>query len=121
MKPLDSARPRRRRARGAPCSTCRRQRDGHQGRAEAGRFGTRAVSDPPTDYYDGVKITNASASALHVTVAAGLPDDFGFGLMPGSTCPVFETDAPMGSGTSCRAWFASLRPRCSPAGSRPAP
>jgi len=66
-------------------------------------FGTRAITDPPTDYYDGVKITNASARTLHVIVAAGLPDDFGFGLMPGSTCPVFETDPPMSSGDSCRA------------------
>ena len=66
-------------------------------------FGTRAVTDPSTDYYDGVKITNASGRTLHVIVAAGLPDDFGFGLMPGSTCPVFDTDPPMGSGTSCRA------------------
>src|SRR5215212_8588086 len=66
-------------------------------------FGTPAVSDPPTDYYDGVKITNASARALHVIVAAGLPDDFGFGLMPGSACPVFDTDPPMAAGASCRA------------------
>jgi hypothetical protein len=66
-------------------------------------FGTRAVTDPSTDYYDGVKITNASGRTLRVVVAAGLPDDFGFGLMPGSTCPVFDTDPPMDSGTSCRA------------------
>jgi len=66
-------------------------------------FGTRAVTDPATDYYDGVKISNTSGRTLHVVVAAGLPDDFGFGLMPGSTCPVFDTDPPMSSGTSCRA------------------
>jgi hypothetical protein len=66
-------------------------------------FGTRAVTDPPTDYFDGVKITNSSPRTLRVIVAAGLPDDFGFGLMPGSTCPVFETDPPMASGSSCRA------------------
>jgi hypothetical protein len=66
-------------------------------------FGTRAVTDPPTDYYDGVKITNASGRTLDVIVADALPDDFGFGLMPGSTCPVFDTDPPMASGTSCRA------------------
>jgi hypothetical protein len=66
-------------------------------------FGIRAITDPLTDYYDGVKITNASGRTLHVIVAAGLPDDFGFGLMPGSTCPVFETDPPMSSGASCRA------------------
>jgi hypothetical protein len=66
-------------------------------------FGFRTITDPPTDYYDGVKITNASARTLHVIVAAGLPDDFGFGLMPGSTCPVFDTDPPMSPGASCRA------------------
>lgn len=66
-------------------------------------FGTRAVTDPPTDYYDGVKITNASDRTLQVKVEAGLPDDFGFGLMPGSTCPVFDTDPPMAPGDSCRA------------------
>jgi len=66
-------------------------------------FGTRAITDPGTDYYDGVKVTNASSRMLQVVVAAGLPDDFGFGLMPGSTCPVFDTDPPMGPGTSCRA------------------
>jgi hypothetical protein len=66
-------------------------------------FGTRAVTDPPTDYYDGVKVTNAGDRTLHVIVAAGLPDDFGFGLMPGSTCPVFDTDPPMLPGASCRA------------------
>jgi hypothetical protein len=49
-------------------------------------FGTRTVG---TDYYDGVNITNTSGRTLQVVVEAGLPDDFGFGLMPGSTCPVF--------------------------------
>jgi len=66
-------------------------------------FGTRAVTDPPTDYYDGVKVTNASRRTLQVIVTAGLPDDFGFGLMPGSTCPVFTSDPPMEPGDSCRA------------------
>jgi hypothetical protein len=66
-------------------------------------FGTRAVTDPATDYYDGVKITNTSDMSLNVIVEAGLPDDFGFGLMPGSTCPVFGTEPPMAPGASCRA------------------
>jgi hypothetical protein len=66
-------------------------------------FGTRAITDPPTDYYDGVRITNATGTTLQVVVSAGLPDDFGFGLMPGSTCPVFDTDPPMLPGSSCRA------------------
>jgi hypothetical protein len=66
-------------------------------------FGVRAVTDPATDYYDGVKVTNASRNALQVKVEAGLPDDFGFGLMPGSTCPVFDSDPAMAPGSSCRA------------------
>jgi hypothetical protein len=66
-------------------------------------FGTRAVTDPPTDYFDSVKVTNASGRTLDVLVTAGLPDDFGFGLLPGSTCPVFDTDPPMAPGASCRA------------------
>ena len=66
-------------------------------------FGVRAITDPGTDYFDGVKITNASGRTLQVLVEAGLPDDFGFGLMPGSTCPVFDTDPPMAAGDSCRA------------------
>jgi hypothetical protein len=73
-------------------------------------FGTRAVTDPPTDYYDGVKITNTSGRTLNVIVAAGLPDDFGFGLMPGSTCPVFGTDPPMDPGSSCRAVVRRVAP-----------
>jgi hypothetical protein len=66
-------------------------------------FGLRAVTDPATDYYDGIRVTNASGRTLQVLVTAGLPDDFGFGLMPGSTCPVFDTDPPMASGARCRA------------------
>ena len=66
-------------------------------------FGTRAVTDPATDYFDGVKVTNASGRTLRVIVTSALPDDFGFGLMPGSTCPVFDTDPPMDAGAGCRA------------------
>jgi hypothetical protein len=64
-------------------------------------FGTRAITG--TDYYDGVKITNTSGRTLRVIVEAGLPDDFGFGLMPGSTCPVFDSDPLMAPKASCRA------------------
>jgi hypothetical protein len=62
-------------------------------------FGTRTVG---TDYYDGVKITNTSGRTLQVLVEAGLPDDFGFGLMPGSTCPALAPEL-MTDGASCRA------------------
>ena len=63
-------------------------------------FGTKTVG---TDYFDGVKITNASGRALTVLVEAGLPDDFGFGFMPGSTCPVLTPGELMADGASCRA------------------
>jgi hypothetical protein len=82
-------------------------------------FGTRAVTDPGTDYYDGVRVTNSSRRTLRVVVAAGLPDDFGFGLMPGSTCPVFDTDPPMAAGESCRA-VVRFTPTAFFAGSRQA-
>jgi hypothetical protein len=38
-------------------------------------LGTRAVTDPPTDDYDGAKVTNASDRTLDVLVSAALPDD----------------------------------------------
>jgi hypothetical protein len=63
-------------------------------------FGTRMVG---TENYDGVRVTNTSGRTLQVLVEAGLPDDFGFGLMPRSTCPVFAPGALMASGDSCRA------------------
>ena len=34
---------------------------------------------------------------------AGLPDDFGFGLMPGSTCPVLDGGAVVEPDASCYA------------------
>jgi hypothetical protein len=63
-------------------------------------FGTKTVG---SDYYDGVKVTNSSRRALRVLVEAGLPDDFGFGFMPGSTCPVLTPGEVMAAGESCRA------------------
>jgi hypothetical protein len=53
-----------------------------------------------SENYRRAKITNTSGSAVDLLVDGGLPDDFGFGLMPGSTCPVLarETFAP---GESC--------------------
>jgi hypothetical protein len=63
-------------------------------------FGTRTVG---TDYFDGVKITNTSGRTLQVLVEAGLPDDFGFGFMPGSTCPPLTPGELMADGASCRA------------------
>jgi hypothetical protein len=63
-------------------------------------FGSKRVG---STYYDGVKITNSSGRDLRVLVEAGLPDDFGFGFMPGSTCPVLTPGEIMHSGESCRA------------------
>lgn len=63
-------------------------------------FGTRTVG---TENYDGVKVTNAGDKPLEVLVEAGLPDHFGFGFMPGSTCPVLTPGEQMDAGKSCRA------------------
>lgn len=63
-------------------------------------FGIKKVGQT---YFDGVKITNSSGRPLRLFVDGGLPDDFGFGLEPGSTCPVFTPGEVVGSGDSCRA------------------
>lgn len=63
-------------------------------------FGTKAVG---ATYFDDVKITNASGKPLLFLVEGGLPDDFGFGLYPGSTCPALTPGATLSPRTSCRA------------------
>lgn len=63
-------------------------------------FGTRRVG---ATYYDKVRITNTSGVPLTVLVEAGLPDDFGFGLLPGSTCPALSPGAVMAPRQSCDA------------------
>ena len=55
-----------------------------------------------TENYKRIKITNSSASDVAVLVEGGLPDDFGFGLMPGSTCPVLAREI-VARGESCYA------------------
>jgi hypothetical protein len=62
-------------------------------------FHTRAVG---TENYKRTKITNTSGTDVLLLVSAGLPDDFGFGLMPGSTCPALDA-APFAPGDSCYA------------------
>ena len=62
-------------------------------------FHTRQVG---TENYKRTKITNTSADDLSILVSAGLPDDFGFGLMPGSTCPVLAPEI-LADGESCYA------------------
>lgn len=61
-------------------------------------FGTKSVGKT---YYDSVKITNTSGGPLNVIVEGGLPDDFGFGLLPGSTCPVLTPGAVMAAKQRC--------------------
>src|SRR5215218_6554904 len=56
-----------------------------------------------TENYKRTKITNTGPDAVRLLVSAGLPDDFGFGLLPGSTCPVLDRGAILGAGQSCYA------------------
>jgi hypothetical protein len=62
-------------------------------------FHTRHVG---TENYKRTKITNSSNGDVAILVSAGLPDDFGFGLMPGSTCPVLSPET-LAAGESCYA------------------
>jgi hypothetical protein len=63
-------------------------------------FGEKAVG---TDYFASVTITNTSRKPLRFLVEGGLPDDFGFGLYPGSTCPALSPGAILAPRASCRA------------------
>jgi len=61
-------------------------------------FGTKAVG---ATYFDSVNITNASGKPLQFLVEGGLPDDFGFGLLAGSTCPALTPGAVIAPQESC--------------------
>jgi hypothetical protein len=61
-------------------------------------FGHKRVG---TTYYKQTRITNRFAAPIRVLVDGGLPDDFGFGLLPGSTCPVLNGGDVMQPGQSC--------------------
>jgi hypothetical protein len=63
-------------------------------------FGKKHVGDT---YYKRTRITNVSDQSVRLLVSAGLPDDFGFGLEPGSTCPVLDGGAVVAPGDSCYA------------------
>jgi hypothetical protein len=64
------------------------------------QFGTKQVG---TFTLKGATVTNASSSAVNVLVTVvAEPDDFSFGLLPGSTCPVFAP-APLAPGEKCQA------------------
>jgi len=60
-------------------------------------FGTVPVG---TEVLKGATITNVSGSDVLLLVEGGLPDDFGFGLLPGSTCPAL-TPGILAAGDSC--------------------
>ena len=49
----------------------------------------------------GTTITNTSGSDVVLLVEGGLPDDFGFGLLPGSTCPALTPGDVLAAGASC--------------------
>jgi hypothetical protein len=54
-----------------------------------------------TENYQRTTITNTSGSPVRLLVTGGLPDDFGFGLMPGETCPVLDAGDILAAGASC--------------------
>ena len=83
------------------------------GSTAAVTFGARAdvVSAKPSsvdfhtqrvgsENYRRSRITNTSEGAIALLVEGGLPDDFGFGLLPGSTCPVLAREI-LAAGDSC--------------------
>lgn len=56
-----------------------------------------------TESYKQTRITNISSSDIRFFVDSRLPDDFGFGLLPGQTCPVFDPGEILAAGASCYA------------------
>ena len=63
-------------------------------------FGTKAIG---SFTILGTTITNSRSSSVRLLVSIeSMPDDFSFGMLPGSTCPPFEP-ALLGPGESCRA------------------
>jgi hypothetical protein len=62
-------------------------------------FHTKRVG---TTNYKRTKITNTGETAVLLVVSDALWDDFGFGLLPGSTCPVLAPEL-IGAGDSCYA------------------
>ena len=55
-----------------------------------------------TENYKRARITNRTGADVRLLVTAGLPDDFGFGLMPGETCPSLAPEI-LAAGDSCDA------------------
>lgn len=56
-----------------------------------------------TENYKRTRITNTGTATVLLLVDGGLPDDFGYGLLPGQTCPVFSPGEPLAAGDSCYA------------------
>jgi hypothetical protein len=54
-----------------------------------------------TEVLESATITNVSGSDVLLLVEGGLPDDFGFGLLPGSTCPALLPGDILAAGASC--------------------
>jgi hypothetical protein len=64
------------------------------------KFGTKPVG---SFTLKGARVTNVSSNTVNVLVTILYePDDFSFGLLPGSTGPVFDP-APLAPGASCDA------------------
>jgi hypothetical protein len=67
------------------------------------------VRDVGTETLKGTRITNTSDQDVLLYVeGTRMPDDFGFGLMPGSTCPALGP-AILAAGASCDA-VVNFRP-----------
>lgn len=66
---------------------------------DALRFGKKAVG---SENFKGVWVRNVADSDIDVYVSSSLWDDFGFGLMPGSSCPALGPDT-LAAGRGCRA------------------
>lgn len=62
-------------------------------------FGKKLVG---SENFRGVSVKNRTNVTIDVHVTSALPDDFGFGLMPGSTCPALGPDT-LKPGRSCKA------------------
>jgi len=54
-----------------------------------------------TEVLKGATITNVSGLDVLLLVEGGLPDDFGFGLLPGSTCPALTPGDILAASASC--------------------
>ena len=54
-----------------------------------------------TEVLESATVTNTSGSDVLLLVEGQLPDDFGFGLLPGSTCPALTPGDILAANESC--------------------